>query len=329
MSGLFAELGQGSLFKRLDQVKRGIRPISSGLISDLIDHIPTPTSPIANLFRSAHNGDVLSKVAVDQLGLWEALLIGAYGVEDNIPSPNAHLLAIERACADSLVLVNAGHFHEAVQLLSDDPLMCRFLWPEAITIARTAAKDSQLLSLRASIALEVLLSYVAAWDVDLGMPESQLIDMLPALNMPGCNPDKLLFKWLKIKIGAKSIDSILDDERAHNLSIDTATLKRWSSGKHHPSPEQWEEIIAVFMGKSDYPQAKIRYLGATYLNFIGYFSQRILQSTMNQAGTINSDCLLPWPYFPFGHASIESWCQARYLDWYDYHKIKAGNGDNK
>lgn len=323
MSGLFAELGQGSLYKRLDQVKKDIRPISSGLIDDLIEQMSTSTSPIKDVFRAAHNGDDSARFAVDQLGYWEAFLMGAYDVENNLPSRNAHLLAIERACANPQVLVNSGHFIEAVQLLSHDQLMSNFLWPEAITIFKSVCKDTQLLPLRASISLEVLLSYLAAWDVDLRMPESQLIDILPTPNMPGCNPDKLLFKWLRTKIGAKSINSILDDKRAYDLSIDAATLKRWSSGKHHPSHDHWEEIIAAFIDESDNQQAWFRYWGATYLNLIGYFSQSIYQKTENLAGSVNGNSLLPWPYFPFGHISIESWCQARYLYWYDYHKTKT------
>ena len=320
MSGLFAEMGRESLYKRLDQVKKGIRPISSGLIDDLIDQISASSSPIKDVFNAAHHGDDSAKVAVDQFGSWEAFLMGVYDVEENLPPRNAHLLAIERACADPQALVNNGHFHEAVQLLSNDPLMCKFLWPEAITIFRSVSKDTQLLPLRASISLEVLLSYVAAWDVDLRMSESQLIDILPTQDMPGCNPDKLLYKWLKKMVGAKSINSILNDERACNLSIDAATLKRWSSGKHHPSPDYWEEIIAAFIDKSDYQQAWFRYWGAKYLNLIGYLSQEVFRKAENLAGMVKDHSLLPWPYFPFGHTSIESWCQARYLYWYDYHK---------
>jgi hypothetical protein len=323
MSGLFAELGQGSLYKRFDQVKRGVRPISPGLINDFIDLISTSSSPVKSIFIAAHNGDGSAKVAIDQLGYWEEFLNGAYDDESNLPPRYAHLLAIERACADPQALVNSGRFHETAQLLNNDPLMSKFLWPEALTIFKSISKMEQLLPLRALISLEILLSYVAAWDAELGMSESQLIDILPTPNMPGCNPDKLLFKWLKKMIGAKSINSMLADERAYDLEIDATTLKRWSSGKHHPSHDLWKKIIDAFIDESDYQQAWFRYYGSTYLNLIGYFSQKISQNTGNLTGLVNDHSLLPWPYFPFGHTSIESWCQARYLYWYDYQRIKA------
>jgi hypothetical protein len=323
MSGLFAEMERMSLYKRLDQAMKGIRPISLGLTDDLINQIITSSSPIKNVFIAAHNGDDSAKVAVDQLGFWEAFLMGACDVEKNLPPWNAHLLAIERASAVPQVLVNNGRFHESVQLLSNDSLMCKFLWSDAITIFKSVSNEAQLLPLRTSISLEVLLSYVAAWDADLGMSEAQLIDILPTQDMPGCNPQKLLFQWLKKKIGAKSINSILEDERACNLSIDAATLKRWSSGKSHPSHDHWEEMIAAFIDEPDYQRAWFRYWGAKYISLIGYLWQEVLQKAENLAGTTNDHSQLPWPYFPFGHTSIESWCQARYLYWYGYHKTNT------
>lgn len=323
MSGLFAEMGQESLYKRFDQVKKSTRPISSGLIDGLIDLISTSSSPIKYAFNAAHNGDDSAKANVDRLGSWEVFLMGASDVEKNLHPRDAYLLAIERACAAPQVLVNNGHFHEAAQLLSNDSLMRKFLWPEAIAIFKSVSKEAQLLPLRASISLEVLLSYVAAWDADIGMSEAQLIDILPTQDMPGCNPQKLLFKWLKKKIGVKSINSILKDERACNLSIDAATLKRWSSGTHHPSSDCWEEIIAAFIDKSDYQQAWFQYWGTKYISLIGYLWQNGLQKAENLAGTLHDQSLLPWPYFPFGHTSIESWCQARYLYWYGYHQTNT------
>ena len=53
MSGVFAELGRKSLYKQLDQTKKGIRPISPGLIDGCIDLLSTFSSPIKYVFSAA------------------------------------------------------------------------------------------------------------------------------------------------------------------------------------------------------------------------------------------------------------------------------------
>jgi len=319
-SGLFADMGEASLYKMYDQTMKGKRQPGPELISKISAILPTQY-PIAEDLNAAINGDELAQTRMDQIGLWESYLIGISNGDEQMLSPrDAFILSVERACAEPAYLVSQGKISEAAKLLLKNPLMRNYFWPEAVPIFNSKSDAKQLLPLQLSIAHEVFLSGLAAMDAGLETPDSQLLDVLPHPQKPGCNPTKLFFIWLKSQIGAKSIQSILDDKRAKDLKIDLVTLKRWSSGRHHPDIAWLTPVVHAFFEEAVHQRVWVRYLGSRYLNFIGYIAQLFSDATHNLNEKEMGESVAPWPNLPFGHKSFESWCQARYIYWYDHHK---------
>ncbi len=310
MSGLMSEREKESLHKRLTQTLKFKRPVNAGLLDEIFEMLPQ--HPLKDDIQAAIHGDIYAQERMDKIGAWECFLTGLFKDEKQFTLRVLHLIEIERACTEPSKLVCQGRIKEAFELLSANSLMCRFFWPEAKQIFKTAINPTSLLPLQASILLEVLLSDLAAYDVGLGKPTSQVIDVLPSAEESYITPTKLFFHWLIERIGAKSMGALLDDKRAEYLSMDIVTLKRWSSGVHHPAQDVLEKIVDRFFDNDDDKNAVwARYWSAKYLNLMGYISQ-----------VCRNETRAPWPNLPFGHDSFGAWCQDRYFYWYSYHQYK-------
>ena len=320
-------MGEESLYKRIDQTLKGRRPENPDLLRELLKLAEKHQAPfpLMDEFEAAINGEQSAKERVTQRGDWEAFCLGMASRGEKLSPPYAHILAIEKACKKPHQLIYEGKFIEAAQFLVSDQLMSRFLWPDAVEIIKATPDFEKLLPLRASIAIETYLSAIAAWDAYSGLPNSQVVDILPDPQKPNCNPTKLFFDWLKDKIGAKSLSAIFNDKRLSALSIDMITLKRWSSGRHHPDSNSLRPLVTALFDEAEAQSIWARYAGSKYLNFIGYIAQEASQKAESLIGTGMEKDLSPWPELPFKYTSFASWCQDRYPYWYRYHKENMPN----
>ncbi len=275
---LMAELGGEALYKRYERFIKGAHPASVSMFHDLLDKIPAAASTSLSELKAALEGDVAAQAHVNAMGLWECFFRGAHGSEQP-PRHHVHILALERACAPAQRLVLDNKMLEAVEQLSTDPLMSRFLWPEASAIFRRARDTAGLVLLQASLAIELHLSCIAAWDVELctkrSTGDSFICDVLPGADLSGRNPTALLFRWLMREAGCKSITALHAHPKANGLSLDMVTLKRWSSGSHHPSVTWLRLLVGALFDDADYLPAWARYWGAKHLNMLGFLAQHL------------------------------------------------------
>ncbi len=327
LRSLIAEIGDESLYKRFERTMRGTQAANISLVRDLLGRLPADAANFQEM-RAAADGDVQAQQHMQAMGIWEAYFRGAFGEKEQLTLHRRHILEIERASTEPHNLVRQGRLAEAMEHLASDPLMTRFFWPEATAIFNRAAYEKQLVPLQASLAMEVHLSCLVAWDVELQLGEcsttgSLLRDVLPSAESPGCNPTSLFFRWLKREVAAKSMQSFLEHPKARGLSLDIVTLKRWSRGSHHPSVTWLRPLVGAFFGDADYAPAWSRYWGAKHLNMLGYLAQQLSERVAAVQGTGQESALLPWPAFPFGYTSFEEWGQARCGYWLAYHHRKG------
>jgi hypothetical protein len=196
-----------------------------------------------------------------------------------------------------------------------------FLWPEVVEAMGQCNTLLQLLPAQAAVAIEVLLSYLAAADAELASEdESAFICLLPSRRAPGKNPTSRFFAYLRDAMEVKSLQALLDHPKASRLSLDMATLKRWSAGSHCPDPAWLRPVVKGFFGDASHSPVWNRYWGARYLNLTGYLAQTVVEKVQSPSLTPDQVLALrPWPAYPFGHKDCESWMQARYPYWFDYH----------
>jgi hypothetical protein len=309
-----------AFYKKLERVSKGKQRASSSLGLEFLDRLPAEF-PLADELRAALNGDVGAQSRMESLGPWETHFLGAGEDLERMSGRGKLLLAIERASREPINRIKSGAIQEAVALMGSDPVLSLFLWPEALEAMGQCNTARQLLPVHAAIATEVLLSYVAAADAELASAdESAFACLLPGAHAPGKNPTSLFFAYLRDAISVKSLLAFLEHPKAKRLSLDMATLKRWSAGSHFPDPVWLRPVVKAFFGDASHSPVLNRYWGAKYLNLIGYLAQRVVENV--QTASLTSEQVLalrPWPAFPFGHADCESWMQARYSYWFDYH----------
>jgi hypothetical protein len=129
----------------------------------------------------------------------------------------------------------------------------------------------------------------------------------------------LLFTWFRKEFGLKSIDSILSHPSLLELELVEATLKRWSSGTHCISVKAFHEMVSALSGTEDLTASLARHWAARVLNMIGYLGQYCAKHAKLLAATPHPRAAAPWPEYPFGYASFEEWCHARYPYWFEFH----------
>lgn len=298
----------------------GNQTSAQNFIESFIERLPD-THPLVGEFRAALAGDIDPQSPIENQGLWEITLLSMGG---NLKSMSGHsrlFIAIERSSYEPTRLMRSGDMPGAVSLLQTDPVISMFLWPDAITAMQCCKEEKQLLAVRAAIASEVLLSYVAAADAELASTnQSSFICLIPGEHAPGKNPTSLFFECLRNAIGVKSLPAFLDHPKAKGLSLDMSTLKRWSAGSHCPDPVWLRPILKAFFDDPDYSPINSRYIAAKHLSLIGFFTQKMVTKTLKlPAMSEQASVMRPWPDYPFGYSNCESWMQSRYPYWFDYH----------
>ena len=326
---MFSEEFGGTLYKKWERVSKGKQRASSSFWREFLDSLPLE-SPISAELRAALNGDVSAQSRMENIGPWECFFLGTGENLQHMSARVRLLVSIERASCEPTRLIRDDAISGAVTLMRADPVISLFLWPEVVEVLERCNTAKQLLPVQASIAIEVLLSYVAATDAELASgDESTFACLLPGEHAPGKNPTSLFFAYLRDAIGAKSLRAILDHPKARELLLDMSTLKRWSAGSHCPDMVWLRPVLKAFFDDASYAPVTNRYWGARYFSLIGYFAQTVATRAKElSAKTDRASALRPWPNYPFGYSNCESWLQSRYPYWFDYHqKEKQARSD--
>ena len=298
-------------------------PWTDRLTNELVELLP---KSIQDEMCAALHGDesVLHREGI--VGLWGFYLyvLGKLR-EDPLHAHEQLIIEIERACVQAATLCNVGQFAEASAVLEADPLMGNFLWPAALKAIATAPNFRGLIAARASVALEVRVSIMACWDVQLqvaaGEPQkSNFAFLLPSPHLRGKNSVSLLFQWLLERSGVSTVCALRDDVRLVSSSVDSGTLGAWSRGTNLPKWSYLKLLSDALLGADEMDETQRLYWATTYFNFIGYYAEYLSALAMKVAGTPAADSLAPWPATPFGHDSIESWLQNRYQFWLEFHR---------
>jgi len=317
---MLSEEFDGAFYKKWERVSKGKQRASSNFGLEFLDRLPTEL-PFTGEMRAAFNGDVSAQSRMENIGPWETFFLGS-GEDFQVMSGRGRLLLnIERASREPMCLIRAGAISEAVAVMRADPVISLFLWPDVVEAIERCQSAKQLPPVQAAIATEVLLSYVAAADAELASADESIFAcLIPGEHAPGKNPTSLFFAYLSGAIGVKSMQAFLDHPKAQKLSLDMATLKRWSAGTHCPDPVWIRQVLNEFFGDASYAPVTNRYWGARYFSFIGYLAQTIATRALKQpAMSERALAFHPWPSYPFGHSNCESWMQYRYPYWFDYH----------
>jgi len=316
---LLDELGE-AFYKKLERVTKGKQSANPDFVAEFLDRIPADM-PLAEEMRAALNGDADAQSLLDSTGIWETHFLAAGHDLQRMSGRGALLLTIERASSEPMRLIRSGEVLDGVARIRADPILSIFLWPEVVEAMEQCETAAQLLPAQASVATEILLSYLAAGDAELASTdESTFACLLPGANAPGRNPTSLFFDYLRKAIGVETLQAILNHPKARRLQLDMTTLKRWSTGTHCPDPTWLQPILKAFFGDATYAPVRYRYWGARYLSMIGYFAQTTAAKAQElKVGPESIRALRPWPSYPFGYLDCESWMQARYPYWFDYH----------
>lgn len=317
---MLSEEFDGAFYKKWERISKGKQHASSSFGLEFLDRLPAEL-PFSCEMRAAFNGDVSAQRRMEKIGPWESYFLGSGEDLQGMSGRGRLLLDIERASCEPTTLIRAGAVSEAVAVMSADPVISLFLWPEVIEVMEGCKSAKQLPPAQAAIATEVLLSYVAAADAELASAdESALACLLPSEHAPGKNPTSLFFAYLRDAIGAKSLRAVLDHPKAKELSLDMATVKRWSAGTHCPDLVWLRPVLKAFFGDASYAPVTNRYWGARYFSLIGYLAQTVATRAQKQpAMSEQALAFRPWPNYPFGYSNCESWLQSRYPYWFDYH----------
>jgi len=322
LRSLYVEMGKESLYKSLERSAKLKTPWSARLSDELVGLLPPS---IQEDMRAMLAGDEAVAQRRGIVGVWSYY----FNVLESLKTQPLHAheqltLDVERACVDAAELCNEGCFADAAKRLADNPLIRNFLWPTALEAIAAATTFQRLLPARASVALEVRLSIIACWDVQLQVAagevgKSNFAFLLPSPRRSGKNSVSLFFRWLLEKAGASTIRALSEDKRLFSSSIDLGTLGAWSRGTNLPKWSYLKTISDALFGAGEADETQRMYWAATYLNFIGYYAEFLVEAAQRLVGTPASDALTPWPTLPFGHCSIESWFHSRYKHWLEFH----------
>jgi hypothetical protein len=329
LRALYSEMNKESLYKCLERSKKLNLPWTDRLTNELVELLP---ESIQDEIRAGLRGDESVLHRENIVGLWGFYFYMLDKLRERPRHPHEQLIIdIERACVGAATLCNEGRFNEASALLKTDPVMRNFLWPAALEAIANATNFRGLIAVRASVALEVRVSIMACWDVQLQVadnePEkSNFAFLLPSTQLRGKNSVSLFFQWLLEKSGASTVRALSEDARLVSSSIDPGTLGAWSRGRNLPKWSYLKSLSDSLVGADEVDETQRMYWATTYFNFIGYYAEYLSALAMKATGTSAAALLAPWPAMPFGYDSIESWLQNRYQFWLEFHRLHAPTG---
>ena len=273
MRGMLIESLGEALHKKYERIVTGRQKASEAFVIEFLNKLPREV-PILSKLRDAALGDIGTQEEFDNLGPWELFLLGLKGDLSTLGLASQFVLELERASMTAFRQLLQGNVTEAIELIGGNEMTSLFFWPDANEILNTYNSRKDFLPLQASIAMEVQLSLLAAWEVELTPAAgASFARLIPQADSLGKNPTALFFRELKSRLGAKTLREFVDHPKLQRLSVDMATLKRWSAGTHCPDPIWLGPIITSCFHEANRESVWNDYWATRQINFIGYYTE--------------------------------------------------------
>ena len=311
-----------SLYQDVRRKKRISIERAMDIVPTALDQFGLPWAPE---FRKALNGEESS---FSNLGSWQCYIYAMAKVDETWPPQiNAigqHFIAIEEALKAPTLAWQQDDLYRCADILEACPALAPYLWPGAVDRLRNAKSIEKVTELRAMVMLELMLSYLAAWDAQTcadGFSDHAVFDRIfPDLSTTTlAEPNALYFDWLEVYSGTENklatfIPQISKPEKDSDIGSSRRQLRRWKSGEIFPSNDVLDAMFRKLYGykanEKDDPRRNDWYL-----------SWRMATATRRisfMMGIIGPLSRFREPVFPFGFESIQEWRTSRYPHWYKY-----------
>ena len=170
MRRMFIDSLGEALHKKLERVTTGQQEASEATVIKLFNQLPGDVT-VRNDLCAAFLGDIRAQEKFDNLGLWEMFFLGMNRGLDRLSLRWRFIIDLERASMAPLQQLLQGNFDKAIELIGTNQSISIFVCPEAVSLLKSYSSRKNLAPLQASIAMEVQLSLLAAWEVELALED--------------------------------------------------------------------------------------------------------------------------------------------------------------
>lgn len=342
MSAVWRELGKESLVKSMEYHRRRGQPPPDKLCDALLDVLPTG-SGIHEAFQSALNdargGEEKALSLLVARGEWAAFLYGFYKGAPiaEYSYASRYVMALEASLVEPVRLIREQDFLGATRAMKSDELTAPLLSPEMSFALAAVTSKQRFVPVQWAITLETALSHLAASSVSIEERRGDTAggDIYALFDGPGGRRGtpgsqfyRILMRATQQRSMMRLVNHLSDSRGSPSVPLAVETLKRWSAGKTLP-----EDGLIERIAKKCCPDQEERLLwllwAARYLTLLGFVTEEILAPMAPHFDEPwAAELFAPWPTFPFGCDSFQSWCQQRYPFWYRYHqgRLAAGEG---
>ena len=339
-STVWRELGKESFVKSLEYHRRRGQPLPHKLCSEFLEVMPKGVG-IREAFQraldAAHSGDETALNLLVARGAWATFLDGFHkgAPVEGYSYANRYILALEAALVEPVRLIREGDFLGATRAMESDELTAPLLSAEMSHALAAVTTEQRLGPVQWAITLETALSHMAAWSASIeGTPGDALAGDISALvdvtagsrAAPGAQFYRVLMQATQQRSMMGLVNRLSDARGSPSVPLAVETLKRWSAGMTLPEEELIQRIV-----KKCCPDQEGRILNlhwaTRYLTLLGFVTENLLARMARQIDAPGATVLFaPWPTFPFGCDSFQSWCRQRYPFWYRYHQGRLAVG---
>lgn len=342
MSAVWRELGKESLAKSFEYHRRRGQQPPDKLCDALLEVLPAGLG-IREAFQSAldaaRGGDETALNLLVARGEWATFVDGFYkrAPIEEYSYANRYVVALEGALVEPVRLIRQQDFLGATRAMKSDELTAPLLSPEMCHALAAVTSQQRLGPVQWAITLETALSHLAAWSVSIEESRGDTAggEVAALINgLGGCRgtPGAKFYRILRQATQQQSMMGLvnrLSDARGSSPSVQLAveTLKRWSAGRTLP-----EDGLIQRIAKKCCPDQEERLLRllwvARYLTLLGFVTENLLARMAPYVDAPRAaELYAPWPTFPYGQRSFQSWCQQRYPIWYRYHQGRLAAGE--
>lgn len=342
MSAVWRELGKESLVKSFEYHRRRGQQPPDKLCDALLEVLPAGFE-IREAFKAAldaaRGGDEAALNLLVARGEWATFIDGFYkgAPIEEYSYANRYVVALEAALVEPVRLIRKQDFLGVARVMESDELTAPLLSHEMSHALAAVTSLQRLGPVQWAITLETALSHLAAWSVSIEESRGDTTggEVAALINGPGgCRrtPGAQFYRILMQATQQKSmmglVNRLSDSRGSHSVPLAVETLKRWSAGMTLPE----EELIQRIAEKCcpDQEEYLLRLLWvARYLTLLGFVTENLLTGIARHVDAPGAaELFAPWPTFPYGQSSFQSWCQQRYPFWYRYHqgRLAAGEG---
>lgn len=341
MSAAWRELGKESLVKSFEYHRRRGQQPPDRLCDALLEVLPAG-SGIREAFQSAleaaRGGDETALNLLVARGKWATFIDGFYKEEpiQAYSYANRYVVALEAALVEPVRLIREQDFVGVTRAMESNELTALLLSAEMSHALATVTSEQRLRPVQWAISLETALSHLAAWNVSI---EGKRGDAAPGdisslfegpggrRGTPGPQFYRVLMRATQQRSMMGLVNCLSDARGSPSVPLAVETLKRWSAGMTLP-----EEALIQRIAKKCCPDHEKRLLSllwaARYLTLLGFVTENLLARMAPYVDAPGAaELFAPWPKFPYGQSSFQSWCQQRYPFWYRYHQGRLAAGE--